>query len=121
MNKLVKLRDKWFPKPKPKPLSALDAYTITKYGLKLDRDTLHKKCIGEIAGLMQAKSARNEYSLVFDLDENIPELGEYLSEYYTNLGFNCFVLDSSVDKRIETPQLYLSWKRKGVKSSVFEG
>lgn len=119
MNKLVKLRDKWF--PKPKPLSALDAYTITKYGLKLDRDTLHKKCTGEIAGLMQAKSARNEYSLVFDLDENIPELGEYLSEYYTNLGFNCFVLDSSVDKRIETPQLYLSWKRKGVKSSVFEG
>lgn len=33
MNKLVKLRDKWF--PKPKPLSALDAYTITKYGLNL--------------------------------------------------------------------------------------
>lgn len=112
MNKLVKLRDKWF--PKPKPLSALDAYTITKYGLKLDRDTLHKKCIEEIASLMQAKSARNEYSLVFDLDENIPELGEYLAEYYTNLGFNCFVLDSSVDERIETPQLYLSWKRKGV-------
>lgn len=26
MNKLVKLRDKWF--PKPKPLSALDAYTL---------------------------------------------------------------------------------------------
>lgn len=63
---------------------------------------------------MQAKSARNEYSLVFDLDENIPELGEYLAKYYTNLGFNCFVLDSSVDERIETPQLYLSWKRKGV-------
>lgn len=70
MNKLVKLRDKWF--PKPKPLSALDAYTITKYGLKLDKDTLHKKCIGEIAGLMQAKSARNEYSWCLTLTRIFP-------------------------------------------------
>lgn len=108
---LVKLRDKWF--PKPKPLNVLDAYTITKYGLKLDESTLHAKCIAEIASLMQAKSARNSYSLVFDLDENIPELGKYLAKYYTDLGFNCFVLDSEIDKRIETPQLYLSWKRKG--------
>ena len=112
MNKLVKLRDKWF--PKSKPLSALDAYTITKYGLKLDSSTLHQKCIEEIASLMQAKSARNSYSLVFDLDENLPELGIYLAKYYTDLGFNCFVLDNKIDERIETPQLYLSWKRKGV-------
>lgn len=107
---LEELRDKWF--PKPKPLSALDAYTITKYGLKLDEDTLHMKCIEEIASLMQAKSARNAYSLVFDLDENIPELGEYLAKYYTNLGFVCFILDAKIDERIEAPQLYLSWKRK---------
>lgn len=99
MNKLVKLRDKWF----PKPLSALDAYTITKYGLKLDSSTLHQKCIEEIASLMQAKSARNSYSLVFDLDENLPELGIYLAKYYTDLGFNCFVLDNKIDERIETP------------------
>ena len=112
MNKLVKLRDKWF--PKPKPLSALDAYTITKYGLKLDSSTLHQKCIEEIASLMQAESARNSYSLVFDLDENLPELGIYLAKYYTDLGFNCFVLDNKIDERIETPQHYLSWKRKGV-------
>ena len=63
---------------------------------------------------MQAKSARNSYSLVFDLDENLPELGIYLDKYYTDLGFNCFVLDNKIDERIETPQLYLSWKRKGV-------
>lgn len=112
MSKLIKLRDKWF--PKPKPLSVLDAYTITKYGLKLDKDTLHSKCIEEIVSLIKAKSSRNEYSLVFDLDENLPELGEYLEKYYTSLGFNCFVLDSRIDKRIECPQLYLSWKRKGV-------
>lgn len=110
MNRLVKLRDKWF--PKPKPLSVLDAYTITKYGLKLDRDTLYSKCIEEIDGLIKAKSTRNEYSLVFDLDENLPELGTYLEKYYTDLGFNCFILDSKIDERIECPQLYLSWRKK---------
>lgn len=110
---LKEIRDEWF--PKPKPLSALDAYTITKYGLKLDETTLHTKCIQEITSLMQAKSQRNSYSLVFDLDENLPELGKYLEKYYTDLGFNCFILDSKIDERIECPQLYLSWRKKAVK------
>ena len=118
MNRLLNIWNKWF--PKSKPLNALDAYTITKYGLKLSKDALHKRCIEEITSLMRIKSARNEYSLAFDLDENIPELGIYLSEYYTNLGFTCFVLDNSIDKRIEIPQLYLSWKQKGVKLPAFK-
>lgn len=104
------LRDKWF--PKPKPFSALDAYTITKYGLKLNETTLQTRSIEEINSLMQAKSARGAYSLVFDLDENIPELGRYLADYFSRLGFNCFVLDKDIDGRIETPQLYLSWSKK---------
>lgn len=100
----------WF--PKSKPLSATDAYTITKYGIKLNETSLHMKCVEEINALIQAKSSKNSYSLVFDLDENLPELGVQLEKHYTDLGFNCFILDSKVDVRIETPQLYLSWKKK---------
>lgn len=114
MGRLKKFIENWF--PKPKPLSALDAYTITKYGLKLDKTSLSAKCIEEINSLIEAKSIKNSYSLVFDLDENLPELGISLQEYYTKLGFNCFILDSSIDKRIETPQLYLSWKIKKIQN-----
>ena len=99
--------NKWF--PKPTPLSALDAYTITKYGVRLDKETLYAKAIEEISTLRQAKSARNSYTLIYDLDENIPELGEYLVEYYNGLKFNCFILDKTIDARIQFPQLYLSW------------
>lgn len=113
MKGITEIMEGWF--PKPKPLSATDAYTITKYGIKLDETSLHMKCIEEINALIQAKSSKNSYSLVFDLDENLPELGIELQKYYSDLGFNCFILDSKIDTRIETPQLYLSWKRKNFK------
>lgn len=110
MKGLTEIIENWF--PKPKPLSATDAYTITKYGVKLNETSLHTKYIEEIDALIRAKSLRNSYSLVFDLDENLPELGTQLQKYYADLGFNCFILDSKIDERIETPQLYLSWKKK---------
>lgn len=110
MKKISEFIESWF--PKPKPLSATDAYTITKYGVKLNETTLHTRCIEEINTLIQAKSARNSYSLVFDLDENLPELGAELQKYYSDLGFNCFILDSEIDERIESPKLYLSWSKK---------
>lgn len=110
MSKLKDLFSKLF--PAPKPITVFEAYTTTKYGLKLNIETLKKKCIEEISSLMSAKSLRNSYSLVFDLDENIPELTEYLQKYYKELGFNCFVLDSKVDSRIESPKLYLSWSKR---------
>lgn len=110
MKGIIELIEGWF--PKPKPLSATDAYTITKYGVKLNETSLLMKCIEEINSLIQAKSAKNSYSLVFDLDENLPELGIELQKYYSNLEFNCFILDSKIDERIEVPQLYLSWKKK---------
>ena len=110
MNKLVKLRDKWF--PKPKPLSALDAYTITKYGLKLDSSTLHQKCIEEIASLMQAKSARNSYSLVFDLDENLPELGIYLAKYYTDLGYEVEIFTGDEGLKAYEPTVEIPRRRR---------
>ena len=113
MKGIIELIESWF--PKPKPLSATDAYTITKYGVKLNETSLLTKCIEEINALIQAKSARNSYSLVFDLDENLPELGIELQKYYSELGFNCFILDSKIDERIESPQLYLSWKKKKLK------
>lgn len=110
MKGLTEIIESWF--PKPKPLSAADAYTITKYGIKLDETSLRTKCIEEINSLIEAKSSKNAYSLVFDLDENLPELGIQLQKYYSDLEFNCFILDSKIDERIESPQLYLSWKKK---------
>lgn len=114
--KIREMFENWF--PKPEPLSALDTYTITRYGVRLNRDTLNAKCIEEISALMQTKSAKNSYSLVFDLDENLPELGKYLEEYYSKLGFNCFILDSTIDKRIEIPQLYISWKNTKIQNDI---
>lgn len=110
MKNLSEIIEGWF--PKPKPLNALDAYTITKYGTRLNKTTLYTKSIEEINALIQAKSSKNSYSLVFDLDENLPELGIELQKYYSALGFNCFILDAKIDTRIESPQLYLSWKEK---------
>lgn len=99
--------------PKQKPISAFDAYSMTRYGIISDKETLCNTCVAEIKALMQSKSMRNLYSLTFDLDENLPELGEYLVNYYSELGFNCFVLDASIDSRIGSPMLYLSWHKKG--------
>lgn len=109
----MKIFESWF--PKPKPLNALDAYTITKYGIQLTEETLYSKCTEEIEALMRAKSAKDSYTLVFDLDENLPQLSHYLVNYYSELGFSCFILDATVDCRIEVPQLYLSWRKRAGK------
>lgn len=108
---LTDIKEKWLPKGQ-KAYTVMDAYTITKYGKRMTLDNLCMECANEIYLLIQAKSARNAYSLVFDLDENIPELGKFLEDYYIKLGFNCLILDSSVNEKIETPQLYISWRNK---------
>lgn len=116
MKGITEFIENWL--PKSEPLNALDAYTITKYGMRLSKEALYTKCTEEIFSLMQAKSIKNSYSLVFDLDENLPELGKYLEEYYSKLGFNCLILDSTIDKRIETPQLYISWKNAKIQNDI---
>lgn len=102
--------EKWF--PKTKPLNALDAYTLTRYGKKMNIDELVEACIAEISSLMEAKSLRNSYSLIFELDEKLPDLEEVLYRRYSSLKFECKVLGKS--EGLGGPYLYLSWKNEKI-------
>lgn len=97
--------------PKEVSSNLFDIYTLTKYGIKLDKNKLIKKAIEEIDSLMKAKALKGSYSLVYDIDEFIPNIGNDLVTYYRNLNFNVFILDSNIDKRLDSIELYISWKK----------
>ncbi len=94
-----------------KEFTAVRAYSLTKYGEPMDEDQIFNKYVKTISELIESKAQRGYYSLVIDIDPGFPEISTNLVDCFSNKGYTCFILDSSIDTRIKTPQLFVSWDR----------
>lgn len=94
-----------------KEFTAVRAYSLTKYGEPMDENQIFNKYIKTISELIESKAQRRYYSLVIDIDPGFPDISINLVECFSNKGYTCFILDNSIDNRIKTPQLFISWDR----------
>lgn len=91
--------------------TAVETYSLTKYGEPMNEDQIFNKYVKTINELIESKAQRGYYSLVLDLDPGFPEISAKLVEHFSNKEYTCFILDKDIDKRIKTPQLFISWDR----------
>lgn len=91
-------------------ITAFNAYTLTRFGMKADIKQVQDKIINGIDDLMKSKFMYGSFSLVYSIEDIPSEVLPDVIKHYTTLGFTCFVLDNTVDERIDSIQLYVSWK-----------
>ena len=93
-----------------KVLTAIDLYSIVKYGTVLTREEMESKLIRDIDSTIQNKIAHNIFSTVIDLDTNDTSLINFIDNYYKERGFKTKILGIEPTSDIESPKLYIEWK-----------
>lgn len=96
---------------KKRQLNSVELYSVTKYGEPMTEDQIFDRYVANIDEMLESKARRGFYSLVIDADPGFPEISNRVIDVYINRGFICFLLDSSIDKRILNPQIFIGWNR----------
>lgn len=94
------------------PKTANDAFRITKFGKKVTDETLFKVVLDDIHNLMHSKMQNRSYSLVYDLDEDFPTVGEGLVTYFKERHYNAIILNADLLPGFIGACLFISWKQE---------
>lgn len=94
------------------PRTVNDAFRITKFGCVVSDEKLFKIALADILSLLSIKMQSKAYSLVYDLDEDFPDIGISLATYFRDRGFNVLIIDKNIYPSIVGACLFVSWKQE---------
>lgn len=94
------------------PKNVNEAFRITKFGQVISDETIFKRVLADIYSLMDSKMRSRSYSLVYDLDDNFPDIADKLYLHFENRGFNVVILNNDNVPGINGSCLFISWKQE---------
>ena len=97
--------------PRKKEISALDAYTKSKYGEALTEEEMYNKCLVEIEETIIAKCNSGQDTLLYGFDNAIVTLEDKLVKHYKDLGYNVVILDSKISSCLKSHYLLITWAK----------
>lgn len=92
-------------------LDALDAYALTKYGIKLNEDEIFTKHVESMNRDIRYACDSGKNFIIHHFDSNIEKLQENLVTYFKHLGYQICVLDSTMHAYFKTPLIYITWAK----------
>ena len=92
-------------KGKSEPLTSEDAYTLKKYGKRMDEAEVLSDALSFINDCI--KMASKTY-VVFEYDFTYPDMRESITKYYTDLGYHVLHIK---EEYMSKPKLMISWER----------
>ena len=88
-----------------KPLTSEDAYTLKKYGKRMDEAEVLSNAISSINDYI--KNTSKTY-VVFEYDFTYSNMRESITKYYTDLGYHVLHIK---EEYMRKPKLMISWER----------
>lgn len=92
-------------KGKTEPLTSEDAYTLKKYGKRMDEAEVLSDALSFINDCIKMTS---KTYVVFEYDFTYPDMRESITKYYTNLGYHVLHIK---EEYMSKPKLMISWER----------
>lgn len=92
-------------KERNNPLTSEDAYTLNKYGKRMDEAEVLSDALSFINDCIKMTS---KTYVIFEYDFTYPDMRESITKYYTDLDYHVLHIK---EEYMNKPKLMISWER----------